>query len=229
VKQLPSAKGHEFSLPQGGWPIQAVLWLEWGRESLGAGSWIRVNSDNGTISGIGYDSNGDPEYSIAGATGSTDSNNWGAWTQTFNAGSLANQSGNNSWGLNFAKSFFGGFSLKSIYQSFVEEDGCDRMMAETLLRDVSPFPTEPNAANANPGPTDATEPATKFLSAVAYNRALGYAATRGLSYPMKSPVFRGLLDLSENIEASAPELTGLLASGDALQNGVRSAIDGVCH
>jgi len=43
-------------------------------------SWININADKGTITGLGFDVNGNSELSVAGAM---DSNAWGAWTQTF--------------------------------------------------------------------------------------------------------------------------------------------------
>jgi RHS repeat-associated protein len=52
----------------------------------GGGSWININAENGTVMGLGYDSNGNGEVSVAGAAGS---NPWGAWTQTFNSPGLS--------------------------------------------------------------------------------------------------------------------------------------------
>ena len=51
------------------------FWIE---GSYGGGSRVFVNVDTGLVEGIGYDSHGNPEISVAGAVGS-----WGAWTQTF--------------------------------------------------------------------------------------------------------------------------------------------------
>jgi len=62
----------------------------WIEGAVNSPSWLTVNSDAGTVSGFGLDSNGDPEFSIAGAM---DSNALGAWTQTFGT---ANTSGNSS-------------------------------------------------------------------------------------------------------------------------------------
>jgi hypothetical protein len=62
----------------------------WIEGSVNSTSWLTVNSAAGTVSGYGLDSNGNPEFSIAGAM---DSNAWGAWTQTF---VTANTSGNSS-------------------------------------------------------------------------------------------------------------------------------------
>jgi RHS repeat-associated protein len=56
----------------------------WIEGNYGGGSWVNVNSESGLVTGAGYDSSGNLEYSIAGAMGS---NTWGAWTQTFSSGS----------------------------------------------------------------------------------------------------------------------------------------------
>ena len=55
----------------------------WIDGSYGGGSWVNINLNTGVVSGLGYDSNGNPELSIAGAAGS---NPWGSWTQTFGSG-----------------------------------------------------------------------------------------------------------------------------------------------
>lgn len=52
----------------------------WISGSYGGGSWVNINVNAGTVTGLGYDSNGNPEVSIAGAMGS---NSWGAWSQNF--------------------------------------------------------------------------------------------------------------------------------------------------
>jgi RHS repeat-associated protein len=54
----------------------------WIQGDYGGGSWININVDAGTVTGLGYDPNGNSEWSVAGAMGS---NAWGAWTQTFNS------------------------------------------------------------------------------------------------------------------------------------------------
>ncbi len=58
----------------------------WIQGSYGGGSMLSIDSENGTVAGIGYDSQGNAEFSIAGAMGS---NSWGAWTQTFSQDSLS--------------------------------------------------------------------------------------------------------------------------------------------
>jgi len=52
----------------------------WIEGSYGGGSSVQVNAEQGTVIGLGYNSNGNAEYSIAGALGS---NPWGSYTQTF--------------------------------------------------------------------------------------------------------------------------------------------------
>jgi len=55
--------------------------------SYGGGSWVNINVNSGAVAGLGYDSGGNAEISIAGAMGS---NAWGAWTQTFGTGGALN-------------------------------------------------------------------------------------------------------------------------------------------
>jgi hypothetical protein len=50
----------------------------------------------GTVTGLGYDANGNAEISVAGAIGS---NSWGAWTQTFDASAVTNSAANSSFTL----------------------------------------------------------------------------------------------------------------------------------
>ncbi|HXJ87443.1 MAG TPA: RHS repeat-associated core domain-containing protein [Candidatus Binatia bacterium] len=74
----------------------------WIEGSYGGGSWLNINLNTGRVMGLGYDSNGNSEISVAGAMGS---NNWGAWTQTFNAPGLQNPAANNGpswWGTFFS-------------------------------------------------------------------------------------------------------------------------------
>jgi RHS repeat-associated protein len=88
----------------------------WIEGSYGGGSWLNINLNAGTVTGLGYDSNGNAEISNAGAMGS---NIWGAWTQTLSAsasaaylsGPAANNGFTSAW--NFTKSFFGGFSINT--------------------------------------------------------------------------------------------------------------------
>jgi RHS repeat-associated protein len=76
----------------------------WIEGDFGGGSWIHINVDTGTVTGLGYDSNGNAEVSIAGAMGSND---WGAWTQTF----MSPATNGWTWTWNFTKSLFGGFTI----------------------------------------------------------------------------------------------------------------------
>ena len=147
---------------------------------------------------------------------------WFAYPQYGVLLDLSSGANTSSWGWNFTKAFFSGFSLKAVYNSFKDPNGCDRLLASTFAGDFNPIPTAP-------GPTDAVEPAAKFLSAVTYNQAVNYAATTGLTYPLKSSVFRGLLDLSQGIEASVPAVTAGLATVHAVTTTGLAAYSGECH
>ena len=85
----------------------------WIEGSYGGGSWVNANADTGLVTGLGYDSSGNAEISIAGAMGS---NAGGAWTQTWGGaqvGTFSSGSGAGSWLWTATKSFFGGFSLST--------------------------------------------------------------------------------------------------------------------
>jgi RHS repeat-associated protein len=62
-----------------------------------------------------------------------------------------------------------------------------------------------------------------------YNRALGYAIERGLTYPFKSSVFRGLLGTSQDLAASVPllSLDGALLYADIVE--ANAARQGQCR
>ena len=92
---------------EGGCNQNGGYWIE---GSYGAGSSVNINVDSGIVTGLGYDSSGNPEVSIAGASGS---NPWGAWTQTFSQVGTLSFGSNSSWFLEAVQSFFGGFSLST--------------------------------------------------------------------------------------------------------------------
>jgi len=68
---------------EGGCGSNGGYWIE---GSYGGGSFVNINVDSGTVTGLGYDSSGNPEVSLAGASGSNGS--WGAWTQTFSQNTM---------------------------------------------------------------------------------------------------------------------------------------------
>jgi hypothetical protein len=87
VENIDSNSGEGECASNGGYWLQG---------DYGGGSWVNANSDNGTVTGLGYDSSGNAEISIAGAMGSND---WGAWTQTFSGGPDPSAANNQSfWG-----------------------------------------------------------------------------------------------------------------------------------
>jgi hypothetical protein len=73
VESIDSNSGEGECASNGGYWVQG---------DYRGGSWVTVNSESGTVTGLGYDSSGNAEISVAGAMGSND---WGSWTQTFNA------------------------------------------------------------------------------------------------------------------------------------------------
>jgi hypothetical protein len=103
-------------------------------------------------------------------------------------------------------------------------DGCGRIFATGVVNALNPFSLSLATA---------AEPMAACGAARTYNQALDYAASRpnvvggkGLLYPLKSSVFRGMLQASTNWAASAPGLNldfallqGLGEEMDALRMG----------
>ena len=126
------------------------------------------------------------------------------------------------WGGAFASTLFSTQSLTTAWHSLTTSGGCSNQLFTTFGRDLSPIPTDPS-------PTDLAEPSARFFSIVTYNQALGYAASRGLTYPFKSSIFRGLIQSSEKVGESAPEIAIVTGTGDAVISTIRSAYNGECH
>jgi RHS repeat-associated protein len=150
--------------------------------SYGGGSWVNINVDTGTVRGLGYDSSGNAEISVAGAMGS---NAWGAWTQTFPAAGLGPPGGNNSWLWTAIKSFF----------TFGGGPGNVPTCAGQALRHMG------NTLNPfTPGVSTATEAAAPVAQAVAINQGIAqtqvgidaYVATKGLTVPLRSSIVRAM-------------------------------------
>ena len=126
------------------------------------------------------------------------------------------------WGGTFASNLLSAQSLATTWNSLVASNGCGNLLFTTFGNDLLPVPTEPS-------PTDLAEPAAHFFSALTFNRALDYAASRGLTYPFQSSVFRGLIQTSEGIGESAPELTVGVAAVDALYRASSAGLAGGCE
>ena len=126
------------------------------------------------------------------------------------------------WGGTFASTFFSTQSLTTAWHSLTTNGGCSNMLFKTFGGDLSPIPFEPS-------PVDLAEPTARFFSIVTYNRALTYGASRGLTYPFKSSIFRGLIQSSERVGEAAPELSVGIAAADALYKAGSSALAGECQ
>ncbi len=77
--------------------------------------------------------------------------------------------------------------------------------------------------------SDVAEGATNALATYKFNGALAYVATQGLSYPMKSSVFRDLMSVSEGLSEVAPYLGVVIAEIGALVTEVDAAKRGACE
>lgn len=87
-----------------------------------------------------------------------------------------------------------------------------------------------------PSASEALEPAAKVASAVAFNKALSYAAGQrnvlggtGLLYPFKSSVFRRFIGVSKAAEDAALPAALVYATADAVLSAGRSAYQGRCQ
>jgi RHS repeat-associated protein len=139
--------------------------------AAGANGWVWISQSNGT------------ELSSAAAAE--------VGLPSFAQGPAAN---NGSWGWNFTKSFFTGFSLKAVYRSFADPDGCDNLMATTIAGDMNPFPTD------EIGPGDVADLAPKAAGAL--------GVINGLQVPA--------LELSAGLEFAATWAAPVYVGGHAL-------------
>ncbi len=140
-----------------------------------------------------------------------------------------NQTDNFCWWCTFASNFFSPKSLSTAWKSLTSDNGCNNLLFGTFAGDISPFPTGPSLS-------DAIEPASKVVSAVAFNKALSYAAGQpnvlggiGLLYPQKSRVFQGLMHLSAAAEDAVLPATVVVATGHAVLSDVVAAAQGECQ
>ena len=118
----------------------------------------------------------------------------GGWTTTYVGdafmlfdGSRAQPSSFSWWGT-FAKSLIKNVP-KTTWNSLTSSNGCLNQFFSNTVSNLNPF---------TPSASSLAEPTANFVSALKFNSALAYAATRpnvlggtGLLYPFKSTVFRG--------------------------------------
>jgi RHS repeat-associated protein len=81
----------------------------------------------------------------------------------------------------------------------------------------------------SPGLGSLAEPGASFLSSVYFNQALNYAAEKGLTYPLKSSVFRSLFYLSRDIGGAVPlmQMDAALLQADLAE--LKAARAGACE
>lgn len=97
---------------------------------------------------------------------------------------------------------------------------CISVFGKATLNALSPV----SPSLATPG-----EAATTFASAVQYNGALNYAASKGLIYPLKSSVFRSMMAGAQDTAAAALPLTLVLAEAQGLYVELSQAAKGGCR
>ena len=124
------------------------------------------------------------------------------------------KSGKRSDWLNNITSLFGYDQNIPLQSCFVE------VALKTAADDLNPF--TPSLFTS----FDVAKAALKFGEAVKYNQALSHAASRGVIYPFKSSIFRGLLNSSKALGAAADVLDP--ASVDvALLHGLITEIEAI--
>jgi hypothetical protein len=199
----------------------------WIEGTFGAGSRVFVNSDAGTVTGVGYDSGGNAELSNAGAIGS---NAFGGWTQTFSASATAAyfdasaaNNANQNWGDAFTKNLF---SVKNFIDEF-KQGGCVNVFGSATVDALNPL---------SPSLSSASEATTAVLAASKYNAAIQYAASApnylggtGLIYPMKSSVVRSMVADANATAASGGLMTVDLALAQGFATEMHSIASGKCH
>ena len=136
----------------------------------------------------------------------------GGWQQSLVDSGDGNAANNDSWGWTFTKSFFTGFSLKTVYRSFVDPDGCDNLMATTIGSDISPFPTDDDS-DSGIGPGDVAEIAPKAAGAL--------GVINGLQVPA--------LELSAGLETAGAWAAPVYVGGHALYTSGAAAYREECH
>jgi RHS repeat-associated protein len=111
-------------------------------------------------------------------------------------------------------------NLPRAMEAEFEDGGCGRVFLGAT-RDAL-FPFSLSAATAG-------EPLAFALGAQQYNATLDYAASRGLTYPMKSSVFRAGLQAAKLKAASGPVLGATFAIYQGLGEEMRALSQGQCR
>jgi hypothetical protein len=138
---------------------------------------------------------------------------------------------NSSWGWNFTKAFLSGLvssaGWTSVYQSIVDEDGCDNLMFTTFAGDFNPLPDQGLSAN------DTAELGPKAVAQAGRTAASAYSLYQGLSVPLRSSIYRGLQSsaygISATLEEAVPYAQVGYAGGHALYTAGSAAYNGECH
>jgi hypothetical protein len=90
---------------------------------------------------------------------------------------------------------------------------------KTAADDMNPF---------TPGAFDLGQGALQFGQAVKYNQALRYAVGKGLTYPFKSSVFRGIMKTS-HLLGKAADMMPVVAVDVALTKGFAAELRAMKH
>ncbi len=131
------------------------------------------------------------------------------------------------WGKVFAKSFFSPSQMvKTTYRSFADENGCNRLMAETLGEDLVGVPS-------GPGARDLADNAEGAAFATGLVRAGAYSFNRGLIKAGSSSTYRAIratsVDGAELAGKYAVPVLVVTATADAVLASAVAASKGECH
>ena len=110
-----------------------------------------------------------------------------------------------------------------LYDQRIKLPSCAAIAFKAAADDLNPF--LPAAANVAPG-------ALNVGQAVKFNQALTYAVTKGLTYPNKSSVFRGILNTSKTlgkIAGTLPLVNLDYALTDGLITEIKAINQGQCQ
>ena len=150
-------------------------------------------------------------------------NNAGGGVFASGAGAASNGS---SWSGTFLTSFVKNLP-STTWNSLTSSKGCLNQFVSNTLTNLNPFA---------PSASSAAEPAANVVSALKFNSALAYAASRtnylggtGLLYPLKSSVFRGMLSASQELLEDVPMLQLVVAEGQAVVQEATTAWAGDCR
>jgi hypothetical protein len=117
--------------------------------------------------------------------------------------------------------------LNTTWNSATSTDGCINLFARTALSDLNPIPSELQ-------PADFVGAATTYYAASKLNMAFAYGYSKGLTVPLRSSIFRNLLQQTDAVAAEtaleyAPQITFVAALAHGVYTEYNAAVNGECQ